>query len=167
MIDAGEARQAAERELGGPMADVDPQLAAIRGGLLGEPVLVRDLSLHPSYWLIPIVRGEHVVGFVRVLPAGRVAAVGTFCRDPARLEDCPRTVTGIAAEEAERRAAARVDMEGGERARPPVFVHDGPPGRETWLVRITRPGRGERWIFVSSGLTYERPAGESRDAEME
>jgi hypothetical protein len=167
MIDAGGARRAAELELGGPLAQLDPQFAAIHEGSLGEPMLVRDLSLRPSYWLVPIARGERVVGFARVLPTGQVAAVGTFCRDPARLEDCPRTVTGVTADEAEGRAAARVDAEAGERASPPVFVHDGPPGREAWLVRVSSPGRGERLIFVSSGTTYERPAGEPQNADME
>jgi len=167
VIGASEARAAAERELGGALATVDSRLTAVSGGAAGEPVLVHDLSLQPSYWLVPLMGADRVVGFVRVLPTGRVAAVGSFCRNPARVEECPPVVTGITVQEAAHRAADRVDVNAGEAAYPPVFVHDGPPGREAWLVRVRGKGPLERWIFVSPGVTYERTAGKTRDLDLE
>ena len=41
----------------------------------------------------------------------------------------------------------------------PVFVHDGPIGREAWLVVISSKTRPHRWVFVTKGGHYERAAG--------
>jgi len=55
----------------------------------------------------------------------------------------------------------------GETSTEPVFVHDGPPGREAWLV-VTRIGDvPARWFFVTPGGVYERPAGQLRDPNLE
>jgi hypothetical protein len=49
-----------------------------------------------------------------------------------------------------------------------MFVHDGPPGREAWLVPVAvGGGRITRWIFVSEGGIYERTAGELRAESRE
>jgi hypothetical protein len=29
-----------------------------------------------------------------------------------------------------------------------MYVHDGPPGREAWVIEVSRQGRATRWIFV-------------------
>jgi len=140
----------------------DRLFAPWSGATLGEPVLVRSLGRDPSYWLIPVIIGGITGGFVRVLGDGRVAHLGVFYRDPGSIEG-PPAVTGMEAGEAARRAAERIRPEEGERAAEPVFVHDGPVGREAWLIEVIRNGVAVRWIFITPGFTYERAAGTERE----
>jgi hypothetical protein len=167
LIDEEQALQNASEELrriplrGDPL--FDPWLTAS----LGRPVLVRDLTRQPSYWVVPVVFGSRACGFIRVLGSGQISAFGAFYRDPGQLDGCPSTVTGIEADEAARRARARIGPEQGEVASDPVYVHDGPAGREAWLVEMLRGGIPSRWIFVTPAFTYERPAGQLRDQGRE
>ena len=98
------------------------------------------------------------------MPNGRVGAVGKFGGDSSRGE-LPTTVTGIDARVAAERANACLTRN--ETAMEPVFVHDGPPGREAWLVTTSHGGQPHRWIFVTPGFVYERPAFEPFDPELE
>ncbi|MDY7019160.1 MAG: hypothetical protein SU899_03700 [Chloroflexota bacterium] len=104
---------------------------------------------------------------MRVLETGRVAAIGAFYQDPRQIKFCPITVTGIAAEEAICRAEERIHPEQGEVASDPVFIHDGPQGREAWLIEVMKEGRSHRWIFVTQAFVYERLAGEQLDESLE
>ncbi|HEX5760622.1 MAG TPA: hypothetical protein VF121_15655 [Thermoanaerobaculia bacterium] len=157
MIAAHQAMEEAARQIaGGPGAD-DPEFAAWRGAAASEPLLVRDLAGRPSYWLVPVVAGGRTVGAVRVLGDGRVAAVEALRAGSA--------VSALGAAEAERRAERAVESAAGESAAAPELVHDGPPGREAWRVEVTRSGRPSRWIFVTPGGVYERPAGTSHHGE--
>ena len=83
--------------------------------------------------------------------------IGLICRTPDRIEACPSVVTLLTAEEAE--TAAHSLLEPGETASPPRFVHDGPPGREAWLIETRRAGRPARWITVTPGGASPREAG--------
>ncbi|MCU0987205.1 MAG: hypothetical protein MUC89_20065 [Acetobacteraceae bacterium] len=121
----------------------------------GAPVAVHTTGGAPSYWLVPLVVAARVIGFARIGPGGEVAAIGITCRTPDRVEDCPRLVTDLSSDE----ALARARLDPGETALPPLYVHDGPPGREAWLVRTERAGRPHRWIFVTAGGAHARPAG--------
>jgi hypothetical protein len=94
---------------------------------------------------------------VRVLGDGRVAAVEALREGSA--------VSSLGAAEAARRAEAEVRREAGESAAAPELVHDGPPGREAWRVEVSRAGRPWRWIFVTPGGVYQRPAGKPPHAE--
>ena len=38
----------------------------------------------------------------------------------------------------------------------PVYVHDGPPGREAWLVRVREADGPPQTLFVGPGGMYER-----------
>jgi len=60
-----------------------------------------------------------------------------------------------------------VRVESGDSALEPVYVHDGPYGREAWLVEVLRNGRPNRWIFVTPAFIYERTCGEMRDTTRE
>ncbi len=131
-------------------------LASLRTASVGKPVLVRDLRKEPSYWLVPFIISGKAAGFARVLGDGKVAHIGAFGAGDTR-----KVVTGIDAPEARRVAAGRISPEKGETLGEPVFVHDGPIGREAWLVEALKGGRPTRWIFiVSPSAVYERPAGE-------
>jgi hypothetical protein len=167
VIGAAEARRIAQMELSTVIQGDDAQFAPLRDAIIGDPVLVRTVFGEPSYWMAPACIAEHVAGFVRILGSGRVASVGTFCTNPSRLASCPAIVTGIDRAEAARRAAERIRIEEGDVALEPVYVHDGPYGREAWLVAVRRHDRPDRWIFVTAAFTYERPSGEMRDTTRE
>jgi hypothetical protein len=165
MIAADEAKQIAAGELNQLRQAGDSLLSQWPKGVVGEPVMVSDVFGRPSYWLVPFIVAGRVAGFVRILKEGRVAAVGTFCRRPGKLDTCPNIVTGISAEEARIRFDDSVQLEGDETAAPPVFVHDGPIGRETWMVVTVRGSQPHRWIFISKGGWYERRAGQTLEEQ--
>jgi len=166
-ITGDEALAAARREIKSAIFQKDPMLAPWSDSSLGQPVLVRTVFRQPSYWLVPMLLQERAVGFVRVLETGKVAAVGVHCRDPSQIAACPATITGIDAEEAGRRVQTRVHPELGEMPMAPVFVHDGPPGREAWLIEVLKDDKPTRWIFVTPAFSYERRAGELLDEDRE
>lgn len=144
----------------------EPIFTPWREASLGTPVLVRNLFKEPSYWLVPVLRLGQVIGFVRVLGSGKVAHIGTFYQDPSKIEG-PSTVTGVESTEASRKAVERIHRDQGEYALDPIFVHDGPVGREAWLIEVIKDRRPIRWIFVTPGFVYERPAGEMLDEALE
>ena len=158
-ITSDQAIEIAKKEVERLLVEADPLFAPWSDGTLGRPIIVKDVFKKPSYWIVPILIHQRVAGFVRVLGTGRVAAIGTFYRHPNQIETCPTTVTGIDAAEALRLAKEKIKQELGEAASDPVFVHDGPPGREAWLVEVIKEGRPIRWIFATAAGTYERPAG--------
>ncbi len=166
-ISADQALEMASEEIRRFLLQGDSMFAPWSDASLGQPLLVKDVFRNPSYWLVPVLIQERVAGFVRVLGTGEAAAIGAFYRDPNYLEDCPAVITGIDALEASNRAEERIQLEQGEVALDPVFVHDGPQGREAWLIEIVKEGSPYRWIFVTPAFVYERPAGELLDETME
>jgi hypothetical protein len=82
-----------------------------------------------------------------------------------RYHQPTEVVTGIDAAEARQRAAERIVP--GEALGESLFVHDGQPGREAWLVEVLHDERAVRWIFLNTGGVFERPAGTLRSAEKE
>lgn len=167
MISSDGARDAAWTSVRDPALPADPQFAPWADATIGDPVIVRTLQREPSYWLVPVALQGRVVGFVRVNMDGRVAAIGAYYRDPHHIAASPRLVTHIDADTAATQAARHTHPTRGETASPPVYVHDGPPGREAWLIEVTRKGRATRWIFVTPGGIYDRPAGTYRDPAIE
>jgi hypothetical protein len=166
-INADQALKVASEEMRRFLIQGDPMFAPWRDASLGQPVLVKDLFRNPSYWLVPVLIHGRAAGFVRVLETGRVGAIGTFYRSPEQIEACPAVVTGIDAAQASRRAEERIQPELGEVAADPVFVHDGPRGREAWLIEVLKEGKPQRWIFVTRAFIYERPAGKLLDEALE
>ena len=139
------------------LAATDPTLSHWRNAVAGAPVLVHTLTGSPSYWLVPIeaadaARGnsrQPILGFIRVALNGRVAAAG-------RMGGRPRVVTGITEEEA-RTAAAKAAP--GAEIGVPLFVHDGPPGREAWRVNVTLPTGAQRTLLITTGGVSEPTGG--------
>jgi hypothetical protein len=167
MITKEEARKIAEQKVMFTLEYGNSPFEPWPHGAVGEPVLVYDVQGHPSYWLVPFMVDDCAAGFIRVLSSGRVFAVGTFCVHPEQLAKCPMVVTGITAEEALHLVRDSVKLKADETPAEPVFVHDGPFGREAWLVEISRGARPYRWIFVTQGGCYERPAGENLEERFE
>ena len=151
-----DARRAADAERV-RSAERDSHFAPWARASVGEPVLVSTLRGEPSYWTVPVERDGRVIGFVRVSGTAQVMAAGTFYRDPQRLSSCPSAVTGITAQEAVRLAATAVGASEDE-VDAPSYVHDGPPGREAWLVRV-RTGGQHKDLFVTAAGAVDRPAG--------
>ncbi|WP_436498834.1 hypothetical protein [Actinokineospora sp. HUAS TT18] len=141
MIDADAARAAAEQRRT-VAARSEPGWAAAHAG---EPQLVHTVEGRPSYWVCPIVDAGGLRGFVRVTGDGKVAAHGTF-------GGAPSVVTGITAEEAVE--IARHGTPAGAEIGAPLYVHDGPPGREAWRVEVRAGGR-TTVLMVGPGGAYE------------
>lgn len=148
----------ARRELAAQSTANDPVAGNWRGAECGDPVLVHDLRKSPSYWLVPVISKGGVAGAIRVMGNGVVAAIERF-RQPAQV------VTGLDAAQARECAAKRIGSD--ELLGESRYVHDGPPGREAWLVEVLKENRPVRWIFLNAGGAYERPAGSFRSSEKE
>jgi hypothetical protein len=136
------------------MAARDPLFSPWADATVGEPIVVRTVSGRPSYWLVPMELAGRAIGFVRVSVEGRALAAGALYRDPARPELAPSVVTGITATEARSRVAEAIGQ--GALAGDPVYVHDGPPGREAWMVPVQQPDGVSKVLFVTAAGWYER-----------
>jgi hypothetical protein len=132
---------------------------------VGEPVLVRAVTGEPSYWLVPVELDDRAIGFVRVTTEGKAVASGALYRDPTRLNGAPPVVTGITAAEARERVADALGA--GAVAGEPVYVHDGPPGREAWLIRVREPDGATRLLFVTAAGWYERSPDAAAPPDLE
>jgi hypothetical protein len=157
MIAAGEAAAAAAAALEAHRAEFDAMPASWPEPTVGAPVMVEDIAGAPAYWLVPFTAEGHVVGSARVDAEGRVLTIGMRPARSGSIGDRPLVVTLLTMEEAAN--AARALLEPGEDALSPRFVHDGPRGREAWLVETRRDGRPARWITVTPGGATARAAG--------
>ncbi len=166
-VSAEQALEIASDEIARSPIRQDPLFAPWSDASLGQPLVVKNVFKERSYWVVPVVIRGRAAGFVRVMGSGRVAAIGALYRNPDQIEACPATVTGIDPAEASRRAKERIEPARGEVGSEPVFVHDGPPGREAWLVEVLKQGAPSRWIFVTPAFVYERAAGEVLDETHE
>ncbi len=163
MIDGQAAREAAAGALASLLAERDSLFASWPEPAVGAPVMVTDITGTPSYWLVPLEVANRTIGAARVHAEGRVLTIGLICREASKIEDCPKVVTLLSAEEAA--AKARAVLELGEEALPPRFVHDGPPGRESWLIETRLDQQPARWIMVTPGGTTSRRAGAEMGGE--
>jgi len=162
MINETQARESAVNELHLSIARGDRVLTKLRDAEPGTPVLVSTVFRQPSYWLVPFALGNRVLGFARVLGDARVAQIGLLA-ETAEVY----CITGIDATDARTRGSQRVRTELDETLEEPVFVHDGPIGREAWLVEVSHHGIPVRWIFVTPSFVYERIAGQIREVGAE
>ena len=166
-IDSQKATQIAKREIKSVLAERDPMFALWKDDSLGQAVLVRDVFKKPSYWLVPVVVRERVVGFIRIMGSGSVDAIGTSCRDAREIQSCPTVVTGITKRETLQSVQKKYRLGKGETLNEPVFIYDGSIGREAWLVEMLQDEKVVLWYFVTAGGIYERPAGRLLDDRLE
>lgn len=148
----------ARRELTAQSTAGDPVAGNWSGAECGDPVLVHDLRNAPSYWLVPVISQGEVAGAIRVMGNGVVAAIERF-RHPVKI------VTGLDETQARQQAAERIGSD--EALGEPRYVHDGPPGREAWLVEVLKEDRPVRWVFLNASGAYERAAGAFLNSERE
>lgn len=121
--------------------------------------LVHNLTGAPSYWLVGLSSGEHIVGFARVMKDGAVAAVGLTCQTPEAPQDCPTPVFAMTQADVQKAIGTAPSAPTDHKGAMPLLVHDGPPGREVWWVEIQKEDSPDQWLFVGPGGLYERPAG--------
>jgi hypothetical protein len=159
MINRGAAWEAAHGALRSHLIEGDPLFTPWVELEVSDPRLVSDVSGKPSYWAVPLLCGCNTVGFVRVMSDGTVAAIGITCHTPETPEACPVPTFALSPEDVESRFLAESRLQSGEKRTEPKFVHDGPPGREVWLIETRRDGLPSRWIFVGQAGIYERRAG--------
>ncbi|WP_127996368.1 hypothetical protein [Piscinibacter defluvii] len=159
MITAARARAVADDGLRALRGEGDALLAPWPDAAMGDAVLVHALDGAPSYWLVPMVVRGRAVGFARVGADAQLIAIGVTCRSAQALDACPADVTGLSADEALERVRAQGHLAVGEVPGAVRYVHDGPVGREAWLVETRRGGAACRWFFVTPAGHYDRPAG--------
>ena len=153
-IHSAEAARVAADRYRRELVGFDPELGDWAAAEPGEPVLVHTLAREPSYWLVPLEGAAGLVGFVRVSGDGEPVAGGRLGGGSA---SAPHVVTWITAEQAVERAQAEADPEA-VIARP-LYVHDGPPGREGWLVDVREPdGRCHTLLVTRGGASAVRGA---------
>lgn len=153
LVASAAARAAADRHRR-RLARLDPELEIWKAAAAEDPVLVHTLAGEPSYWLVPIESAGRLVGFVRVNRKGKPFAAGALGHGPRAA---PSVVTWITAEEAAERA--RETVGGGAVLSGPIYVHDGPPGREAWRVDVREPDGGRRVLLVTRGGVGEPTGG--------
>lgn len=130
-------------------AVLGPDMADLATAGLAAPLLVRTTGGTPSYWLVPLEIDERVVGFVRVTGSGGIAAVGRYGGSSTLDLDAGAVIDRVSDQ-----------LTDGEIADRPMLVHDGPPGREAWML-VTNVGETPaRRLFVTPAGHYERNAGE-------
>jgi hypothetical protein len=151
---ASEFLQDAARQRASAIAYRDPLFSPWAQATIGEPLLVRTVEGHASYWVVPVEFESRTIGFVRVTRDGKAVAAGALYRDPTKLETAPPTVTGITSEEAVARIVVAVGSE--DVVGDPMYVHDGPPGREAWMIPVRKHDGTTSKLFVTASGWYER-----------
>ena len=159
MIKKGVAWDVAHGALRSCLIEGDPLFTPWAELEVSDPRLVSDISGNPSYWVVPLLCGRNTVGFVRVLSDGAVLAIGITCRTPETPEACPVPAFAMSPDDVELKLRAKSRLQYGEKRTEPRFVHDGPPGREVWLIETRHNSVPNRWIFVGQAGIYERRAG--------
>lgn len=167
MINKGVARELARNALSSRLTENDALFTPWAGLEVSSPRLVSDLAGRPSYWVVPLLCRRHTVGFVRVLSDGVVAAIGFTCRTPETPEECLTPDFVLTPQDVEEKFLHELSLRKGEITSLPMLVHDGPIGRESWLIKIRLNGITNRWIFVGRAGIYERAAGNIIGADSE
>jgi hypothetical protein len=140
--DASRAREAAAR--------------LIESGLVDEP-FAADAELHPIPiespdrtrvgWLVGLVVGDRLVGFVQLDEQLRFRRYASFAREtPAKDWLDPETVL----------ERARAHAKPGEQLATPFLSYDSSPDRIAWLVKATGRDGTERTLLVAGTEVFER-----------
>lgn len=125
----------------------DPDLAALADARLDSPVIVHTTAGEPSYWLVPLRSDDRVVGFARVTADGTVAAIGRY-GGSSPLDLDADSVLSLAADHLTERTVVAG----------PILVHDGPTGREAWMLLVSSEDGPPHRLFVTPAGVYERTA---------
>lgn len=139
----------------------EPKIAPLKGASVGEPILVRDETRLPLYWLVPCDREERVLGYIRIGLNGNVMGHGYFYNEPADLNPCPSVVTRITSHEAQKHAQKLLEEYQGYNIEPPVYVYDRMRDKQVWMFEVLQDvGAVISRIFVAPGFIYQRKVDE-------
>lgn len=113
---------------------------------LGLPINVMNMDQEPSYWFTPIMYGGKIVAFIRISKDGELMSYGRY-------------PTGIPTGYLEPGLAEKKirDSFNGEFTDigHPVLVHDGPPGRMTWMTTGMKNNQ-RTYLFWPFNTPYSR-----------
>ncbi|MCZ7681609.1 MAG: hypothetical protein M5U28_23560 [Sandaracinaceae bacterium] len=122
-----------------------------------DPLPVTQPGGAPAGWLVGIVVGERLVGFLQFDLESRVLRTSWFPMRSESLEGCPLAVTWLDASAVSRRA--RELLESGEELDAPRLTYDREPSRLQWLVpvRVGSHPRGSIAVVGDSAFRVGAP----------
>jgi hypothetical protein len=121
-----------------------------------KPLLVKNLEGGPSFWIIPVVNRDRLVGFFRLGLGGELLSSGRYGQGERLSEFPPHFYLSLDMAKIEIKKAF------GERyvnIEPPQLVHDGPIDRIAWLSKATDTNGQHMLLFWTFGTTYSRAEG--------
>jgi hypothetical protein len=142
-----------------PICD-DLNFANLRNANARIPIIVKDDKGEDAFWLVPLLRGEKAVGFVRLEKNLKVSQVSIFGASGADRESwVAASFFDTAPSEAIDSIKLRYpDMELSE----PVFSFDKSPAKWGW--KITLSNKRKITVFVDPSGWHEKT---SHDTEFE
>lgn len=159
-ISKAEAKKIAEWRFSKSIQEDDPVFKSWERSTLGDPVLVRTVEEEPSYWTVPVIFKEKVVGFIDI-GNKLIKRYGIFgCGTPDNLSACPSVITFITPEEAVELAKNITDSYPDAKISAPIFVHDDEKSSVAWMLKVEKNGKIISRVFVAGNIVYERKEGE-------
>lgn len=119
---------------------------------IGEPLTISNPDGTRHSWLVPLLNGTKLEGFVQLLPSLVPTGCSVFRRNP----DDPLPEAGEWTDVNRVLARAATAAREGEILSSPILTYDGVPSRIAWKV-VATPTRGGavRSIFVFGATVYE------------
>ncbi len=124
--------------------------------ILGDPILVKTLEESPSYWSVPVIYKEKVIGFIDIEGDRTISKYGFFYENPDNLSNCPSILTITTSEEALNLAKNITDNYPGAKISDPVFIHDGAKSKTAWMLKLEMNDKIITRVFVAGNYVYER-----------
>ncbi len=160
-ISKKEAGEIAEWRFKKSIQEDDPVFKSWEQSTLGDPILVRTLEEEPSYWIVPVIFQEKVIGFIVIEGDGKIPRYGVFgCGKPDNLSACPSVITFITTEEAIILAKNITAKYPDAKISAPIFVHEEEKSKTAWMLKLEKKGKIISRVFVAGSYVYERVPGE-------
>jgi hypothetical protein len=126
-------------------------------GLVRDPVPVVGPDGRVDSFVVAVVVGDKLAGFVQLLPDGRLMRYASFQRRPDSIEGAPDAADWLDPQRIRARAEARLGAR--ESAGTPYLTFDRSPTRLAWLVPVVGAGGGERQLLVAGESVFEPSSG--------
>jgi hypothetical protein len=156
-------RVAAKRHLANLVQQPDRMTEPWKNATIGNPVLVRDTTLEPAYWITPVKLGKSVLGYIEVTLNYNTIGHAYFYTNPEKLNALPSTVTRIPGDEALRLAKPTLSRYADAKFSKPKFVNDNARGRLAWMIEVRKDRKLISHVFVTPNYVYERQIGIQRE----
>jgi hypothetical protein len=126
-------------------------------GLVRDPVPVVGPDGQVDSFVVAVVVGEKLAGFVQLLPDGTLMRYASFQRHPDSIEGAPDAADWLDPQRIRARVEARLGAR--ESTRTPHLTFDGNPTRLAWLVPVVGAGGSERQLLVAGESVFEPSGG--------